>query len=164
MPAQDAFGRRGAAAAIDIGLMVALYVLLVAIFGEQRGGSGANTVTRLADGGNVIVVILVFLYHWRTEAAWGRTLGKRWLGLRVVAEDGGPPTARAILVRNLLRPIDALPVLYLLGLAVAMSNPLRQRIGDLAAHTTVVSDSAPPPPPPDEGPSDDEVLAQVLGR
>jgi uncharacterized RDD family membrane protein YckC len=167
MPAkQDAIGRRIGAAAIDIALVWVAFIVVLYLFGEKRGGSGATTAYRFKnDGGYLLFTLLVFAYYWRTEVAWGATLGKRWLGLHVVSEDGSPPTPHAILMRNLLRIVDGLPALYLLGFAVAMSNERRQRIGDLVAHTMVVPKSAAPPPPePEEGPSDEEVLAQVLGR
>ena len=48
-----------------------------------------------------------------------------------------------------------------------MTNPRRQRLGDMVGHTLVVPVGAAPRadrPGAEEGPSDDEVLAQVLGR
>ncbi len=164
MPGRHVIGRRVGAAAIDIGLVFVLFVVASAIFGERRGGSGSDTVIRLEGAGFLLFLLLTFLYYWRTEATWGQTLGKRWLGLCVVGEDGSAPTPRAVLVRNLLRPIDGLPAFYLVGFVVAVSNPRRQRLGDLIADTLVVSTTAPRPAPPPKGPSDDEVLAEVLGR
>ncbi len=166
MPEQDAIGRRIGAAAIDIALVFVLYVIVAFIFGERRGGSGSNTIIRLEGAGFLLFLLLAFLYYWRTEAMWAQTLGKRWLGLKVVGEDGGPATSRDVLMRNLLRPIDGLPAFYLVGFVLAMTNPRRQRLGDMVGHTLVVPVGAQPPVdrPADEGPSDDEVLAQVLGR
>ena len=51
----------------------------------------------------IIEVVLVFagypiLMEWLTR---GRTLGKIWLGLRVVRDDGGPIGFRQALVRGL---------------------------------------------------------------
>jgi uncharacterized RDD family membrane protein YckC len=163
MHEQDVFGRRAAAAAIDIAIVIVVFVIIAALFGERRASDNAF---RLGGAATLLFLALTFLYYWRTEAMWGQTPGKRWLGLRVVSEDGTPPEPRAVLVRNLLRPIDGLPAFYLLGVAVAMSDPRRQRLGDRVARTVVVVTDAPPPPDPPEreGPSDDEVLAQVLGH
>jgi hypothetical protein len=68
--------------------------------------------------------------------------------IRVVSDEGQPITGLQAVLRNLLRSIDAAPVLglsvefylptYLLGLLVASSNDRFQRIGDLAAGTMVV--------------------------
>jgi hypothetical protein len=43
-----------------------------------------------------------------------------------------------VVVRNLLRPVDALPLFYLLGAAVSLCNSRLQRLGDLAAGTVVI--------------------------
>ena len=49
-----------------------------------------------------------------------------------------PLALRAVIVRNLLKPIDWLPILYLLGGASVLLTTNSQRLGDLAAGTTVV--------------------------
>ena len=46
----------------------------------------------------------------------GRTPGKRMAGVRIVARDGGAPSVGALLVRNVFRLIDSLPLLYGVGL------------------------------------------------
>lgn len=71
-------------------------------------------------------------------ATAGQTFGKNALGLRVTTHTGGVPTAGQILVRNLLRFVDALPACGIVaGLAIATS-PDRTRLGDRAARTLVV--------------------------
>lgn len=68
----------------------------------------------------------------------GQTLGKRMMRIRVIDIDGGSPSLAQIVVRNVLRPVDMLPVAYLVGGAFALSTRLRQRLGDIAANTVVV--------------------------
>lgn len=82
-------------------------------------------------------------YHWG-----GQTIGKRALGLRVLDQDGFPPTFAQVFVRNILRFVDVLPLGYLLGGAVATLTPRLQRLGDLAAGTVVVRTSSAPLPDP----------------
>ena len=54
---------------------------------------------------------IYFLYHLVVEVALhGRTPGKRRAGIRVVTRSGGPPGPGALLVRNVFRLIDSLPV------------------------------------------------------
>jgi uncharacterized RDD family membrane protein YckC len=72
------------------------------------------------------------------EAAAGATPGKRLLGLRVRAADGGPIGWQQALVRNLLRLVDGLPLFYLVGAVLIWSTPARQRLGDRVAGTAVV--------------------------
>jgi uncharacterized RDD family membrane protein YckC len=69
----------------------------------------------------------------------GQTLGKRLLGIRVVNQDGSRVSFGASFIRNILRIVDALPVLYIVGLiTVLATGERRQRVGDLAARTRVV--------------------------
>jgi len=80
----------------------------------------------------------IFLeWRWR-----GQTVGKRALRLRVVDAEGLRLRPTQIVLRNLLRPVDTLPVLYLLGGAVSFFNQRRQRLGDLAAGTVVIYEAA----------------------
>lgn len=73
--------------------------------------------------------------EWRFH---GQTLGKRLLRLRVIDEQGLPLRFPQVAMRNLLRPVDAMPALYLLGGLVCTLSPRIQRLGDLAAGTVVV--------------------------
>jgi uncharacterized RDD family membrane protein YckC len=82
---------------------------------------------------------LSLLYYFASEAMTGRTLGKRLLGLRVAAADGGRAGAGQIAVRTIFRLLDGIGF-YLVGLVVILaSGRRRQRLGDLAARTTVVA-------------------------
>jgi uncharacterized RDD family membrane protein YckC len=73
------------------------------------------------------------------ELAWkGSTPGKRWLGLRVVMDNGTPITGRASLLRNLLRVVDFAPFMYGFGLLAMLFNRDFKRWGDMAAGTIVV--------------------------
>lgn len=85
--------------------------------------------------------LIYFLYHPVIELALrGDTPGKRMAGLRTVLRDGSTPGPGALLARNLLRVVDALPLCYALGLAVMLCTREQLRIGDLVAGTIVVYD------------------------
>jgi len=76
----------------------------------------------------------IFLeWTWR-----GQTVGKRLLRLRVVDAEGMRLQFNQIVVRNLLRFVDALPVFYFVGGATCWLNPRGQRLGDIAANTVVI--------------------------
>ena len=77
----------------------------------------------------------------------GQSIGKWLVGLRVVGTDGSALSARASLVRSLLRLIDALPTSYLVGFVVMIASRRRQRLGDFAAGTVVVRRARPTPDP-----------------
>lgn len=86
----------------------------------------------------LVFTAAAFAYFWIGEVRWTRTLGKRFFELRVVRADGGRMGYGAGFVRTVLRPIDWLPTLYLLGAFLVWVTPLNQRLGDLAAGTVVV--------------------------
>ncbi|KRG68328.1 RDD family protein [Pseudoxanthomonas dokdonensis] len=93
--------------------------------------------------GQGIYLILLFLLFWAypivLEAAWnGQTLGKRALGLRVVASDGAPLGWLPAITRNLLRTVDMLPFGYMVGLLASLADPHARRLGDMAAGTLVI--------------------------
>lgn len=70
----------------------------------------------------------------------GQTPGKRMLGIRVVSADGAALTGYDVLIRNLLRPIDMMPLAMTLGGIIAQIDPAHRRLGDMAAGTIVVRD------------------------
>jgi uncharacterized RDD family membrane protein YckC len=89
---------------------------------------------------SIIVYFLVTIgYGICLEWLWnGQTLGKRLLRLRVVDEGGHRLHFSQIVVRNLLRFVDSLPMFYFVGGAASLLNNRAQRLGDLAAGTVVV--------------------------
>jgi uncharacterized RDD family membrane protein YckC len=162
----DVLGRRIAAALIDAALIAILLVLIAKGLGEE--GTTKRSLWAETEGGpRTLFLLLTFVYFFGTELVWAQTLGKRVMKLRVAGVDGGRLTPAAAAIRNLVRFIDALPVLYIVGgIAVFATGERRARLGDLAAKTKVVADDAPPPPPPSsdrrDRPEDDDILAQVL--
>ncbi len=81
-----------------------------------------------------------FVYFSVCEGVLGTTLGKRVFGLRVVrAADGRPCGPFAAVVRTVLRLVDNI-LLSLPGITFIISSPRRQRLGDRAAKTLVVSE------------------------
>lgn len=153
-------GERASALLIDLLIMVAALVAFALLAGLAMIGSKGK-------GGEVIgtVAVLVFfvlrnLYFVLFELTPGAaTPGKRAMGLRVAARNGGRLTADAIFARNAMREIELyLPISFLavqgdqvgawislaglMWCAVFMLFPLfnrdRLRVGDLVAGTWVV--------------------------
>jgi len=111
----------------------ALGLLIVALVVADTGGFAFEAIVALA------VFALLFVYPVAFElAAGGRTPGKRWSSLRVVCDDGSPLTFRSSALRNVLRLVDILPGLYLVGAIAIFATRANQRLGDLAAGTLVV--------------------------
>jgi uncharacterized RDD family membrane protein YckC len=76
---------------------------------------------------------IAFEWLWR-----GQTLGKRVLGLRVMDARGLKLHVSQIVIRNVLRAVDALPIFYMTGGIACAVNRYSQRLGDIAANTVVV--------------------------
>jgi uncharacterized RDD family membrane protein YckC len=131
-------GARSVAALIDIALLcaaglAAASVLLGAIeAGHVEAGVAIGASVALGTLMPVIVP-LAFELGWR-----GRTPGKRLLHLRVISEDGSPAAPWQLLIRNILRLVDFMPLGYILGLASMFVAARTQRLGDMAAGTIVI--------------------------
>lgn len=132
----DVLGRRIAAGLLDLLALLITLIVVGLVFGK---GSGSSASVNLAGVSAWVFIALAVAYYWIPEAVSGQTLGKRLLGIRVRWADGSDLGTLAAGVRTLLRPIDALPLLYLLGLLVilATGETRRQRLGDVAARSSV---------------------------
>jgi len=86
-------------------------------------------------GLNWVLWILYFTYF---EGSQGQTPAKRWRNIKVVREDGSSIDYGTALVRNILRIIDALPIVYILGAILIAVTDKRQRLGDIVAKTLVI--------------------------
>jgi len=84
---------------------------------------------------------IYLLYHPVLEVLLrGRTPGKRRAGVRLVNRAGDTPGWGALLIRNIFRLLDALPVCYVVGLACCLTSAQRVRVGDRVAGTLLVVD------------------------
>lgn len=83
----------------------------------------------------------IFLYHLLFEMFWnGQSPGKRVMKLRVVKIDGSKPAFSNFLIRWLLRIIDLTLTSGAVALVTILLNGKGQRLGDIAATTTVISE------------------------
>jgi uncharacterized RDD family membrane protein YckC len=133
---EDLLGRRSLAALIDVALLIDVFLLFSLMVGEisTEGGFSAS----LNPAWSLMYLAVLLAYYFVLEVTVGQTLGKQLLGLRVVRADGSRLSVPAIAVRTLLRIVDWLPALYLVGfLAMLATGERRQRLGDLAAKTSV---------------------------
>lgn len=117
--------------AVGLGLLVQLLAMLEVLV---TSGAGLATAT---------FFVLWFLVDWGyfilLESIWsGQTIGKKVLGLRVIQESGVRVGFYQSVLRNLARPVDRLPLLYLVGGVCALFSESQQRLGDLLAGTIVV--------------------------
>lgn len=133
-------GSRIVAGIIDLVLFVVLFFVFAAAFGDAQAdtSSDGGSFNANVDGLPALALFLVwFAYFTVFEATTGATLGKRMMGLRVTSIDGSAIGWPASFLRNLLRLVDGLPFLYLLGVIVIAISGRDQRLGDMAARTIV---------------------------
>ena len=160
----DVLGRRVVAAVID----VAIIGILLVVIAKGLGNEEAREYSLWAEtqgAPRALFFLLTFAYFFGTELAWAQTLGKRVMKLRVVSEDGTKAGAGPVVIRNLVRAVDWLPTLYIVGaITLFATGERRLRLGDLAARTKVVAEGPTPPQPrqPSERPGDDDALAQIM--
>lgn len=135
-------------------LIDAFIAAIIASFIVTAAGVEVTTSTELTLGyAPAIMIGIFFAYFTLMEGFLGATVGKMIFKVKVLQEDGNPCGLGRAAVRNLLRFIDALPLLYLIGFILITRSERKQRLGDKVAKTVVVkprpiSYSYPPPPPP----------------
>jgi uncharacterized RDD family membrane protein YckC len=88
-----------------------------------------------------LLVQFVLMIGYGIHCEWfrrGQTVGKRIMRLRVVDAQGLRLKFSQVVIRNLLRFVDMLPLFYLVGGIACVVSRRAQRLGDLAANTVVV--------------------------
>ena len=91
--------------------------------------------------GGVVVSVLYLLYFFAFEALWGKTPAKFFQKLEVRKIDGSRCSVSDAAIRTLARILEANPLLFggLPAVIAVLSTKRKQRIGDILAHTIVVS-------------------------
>ena len=140
-------GSRFLAILADTALQVIAYTVLVLVFvliATSAPKSAGGDLSRNGEKWLIAGLILFhFLMYWGYftlfETFWnGQTPGKRLCKIRVIQQSGRQITFFEAMTRNLLRVIDLLPSVYLVGVITMLCNRQHQRLGDLAAGTIVI--------------------------
>ncbi|MEO7310840.1 MAG: RDD family protein [Chitinophagaceae bacterium] len=143
---------------IQVVYMIAIQYLFIELFQYDKTGYGGVYV--------FFVAIPVLLYHLVMEVFNnGQSIGKMAMGIRVMSLEGGEPNIGQYLMRWIFRAFEWVPVLWffrygsdrydvymvplvqafytgIMGLVVVLTiaiNKRSQRLGDMAAGTTVVN-------------------------
>jgi len=135
-------GDRFIAFVLDTAFLFGLFAL-VDSWAFMRWGSVEGNELRLTTASLLIAITmnaaLLFLYGFLLEVAWGATLGKAMVGIKV-AGAGRPRSMSNWALRNVLRVIGGLGF-YQVGTAVAACSAARQRVGDIYGRTVVIEES-----------------------
>ena len=134
----DVVGKRIVAALIDIVILGIVFIVMAIAFGSSEA-EGGNANVSLTGGSFVLFLLIDLAYYIGFEVVMMATPGKLAMSLRIASADETPLTPGRIALRNILRIVDGLPVLYLVGLVTVAASKRNQRIGDMAARSVVVA-------------------------
>lgn len=108
-------------------------------------GTGTIIITNLVSGEKAILISIgvvfvpVIFYHFICETTMnGQSFGKKVMMIKVIKKDGSQPTIGAYFLRWIMRLIEVDMMSGSLALATILINGKGQRLGDMAAGTTVV--------------------------
>ncbi len=122
-------GARFAAFVVDVIVVAAFLALLNAIGVVERGSGNAPV--------NAIQLVLGWTYFVALTAAFGQTIGKGALGIKVVDLDGEKPPMGAVLMRETVGKIVS-AIVIMAGFIVILFDKKRQGWHDKIAGTFVV--------------------------
>lgn len=171
MDRYKALGRRIVALILDGIILSAIYSAIYFPFAEKQEDIIADVLSGESDATTTYVnvgdysltgskaglfflasIVIWLLYYVVLVGRTGRTPGKALVGVKVVREtdETQPPGMGRAFIRQLVWLADSFPYLIpgLTGFIVAMTNPKRKRIGDMAAGTVVIQPSAGGAPAP----------------
>jgi uncharacterized RDD family membrane protein YckC len=136
-------GSRALAGIVD--LVLQLLITAVVVLALSWVGFAFHVV----DAYGYVVAILVGTMGFLAATAYyvvcemlmdGQSPGKRMAGLRVVRDDGTPLTFLDSAIRNIIRAVDMIPLLYTVGLVSVFLSKRGKRLGDMAAGTVVIKE------------------------
>jgi len=129
-------GERTLARLIDFGFFLAAYLLALIIYAMIEKTVGPSLAVTII----VIVYLCLFVfYDLACETLMdGQSFGKRIMKIKVISIDGGRPRFSQYLLRWLFRLIDFSMSFQLCGLICALLTEKQQRVGDIAAGTTLI--------------------------
>lgn len=142
-------GNRFIAALLDTAIIgIILTLLTLALFiglgvtGDLTDEGDLSWAGGLVFAAYALISFLVLWgYYIFFEYLWnGQTPGKRAVKIRVVRVDGSPVSFVEVVIRNLVRIVDFLPLGYGLGLVIMFFNSQSRRLGDFAGGTLVIKD------------------------
>jgi uncharacterized RDD family membrane protein YckC len=114
---------------------VSVVMLLFAVYGLDHSINNPTFIYTASIPAGLVYLI----YQPLVEIVMrGSSPGKRMAKVRIVATDGHTPTMSALLIRNVFRIVDSLPLCYTVGIVCCLATDKHVRCGDLAAGTLLV--------------------------
>ncbi len=129
------FIKRAAAIIVDLGFLLIFFKLLSLLFVFFFPG--------LLKVYSFLAFWLIVFYFPICHAVWGKTLGKNYLGLRVVDKKNFKPVANNVFMRMILRDIIGRLIshaVFGLGYLVALFTYNGEALHDIIAGTVVIEE------------------------
>lgn len=128
-------GQRAIAVIID---SIIFGILGIILFTVVIGGAISSGNFAAATMMPLVLSVVFLVLYILMEGLWGVTPGKKLIGIKVVDDRGQVPGIMKSLIRNILRIVDSLPTLYIIGIILIYTNDDNQRLGDMVGDTYVV--------------------------
>lgn len=129
------FVLRGAGAAIDFALTVAIAIGLVQLLSIPSLEAAIDEAMLAAIGIGLVVVLTIVLPTTVETLTNGKSLGKLAIGARIVRDDGGAIGLRHAFIRALTGLLEIFLTLGGFAALVGLLNSRSKRLGDLLAGT-----------------------------
>jgi uncharacterized RDD family membrane protein YckC len=129
-------------------IVILIAINVLSMLGQVGGLISEDFAQAVSIVGYFVISVgygVLFEWIWR-----GQTLGKRLLRLRVMDAQGLRLQFHQVLLRNLMRFVDSIPLVYLVGGLACFFSRRAQRLGDIAASTVVVYNPKPSEPDLDQ--------------
>ncbi|MFC1934561.1 RDD family protein [Chloroflexota bacterium] len=130
--------RRGIAWLLDILFLSIFFFPATYLYSGKWMMGPEEHLWGISDPICIVFLFIIFAYLILMEAYVGWTVGKRILGMRVVDGSGNKIGLSKSVIRNLLRFVDGLPALNILGIILIATSLREQRFGDRIAKTYVI--------------------------
>ena len=119
-------------------MLVPSLTVLIAVYFKRRWNAPGFANVVLIIGYHLTFGLVLFNWDYLSERD-GQSFGKRFIGIRIVREDGEPVTYRTAILRHLIGyPLSIFPVA--LGICWALLGRKQQAWHDKLAGTLVVKD------------------------
>mgnify|MGYP006295734239 FL=1 len=138
MHIEAGIARRGVALILDFVFLSAFFFPVTYLYSGEWIMGPEEHLWGFTDPLCILFLVIILAYFVLAEAYAGRTVGKRIVGIKVADAAGNTIGLKRSLARNLLRIIDGLPALYIVGAILIARSPHNQRFGDRVAHSYVV--------------------------
>jgi uncharacterized RDD family membrane protein YckC len=132
--------RRGVALVLDFIFLSLFFFPITYLYSGSWVMSYEQHLWGISDPICLVFLFVIFAYFILMEAYVGWTVGKKVLSMRVVDEAGNKIGLLKSITRNMLRFVDGLPALNILGIILIALSPRGQRFGDRIAKTFVVKE------------------------